>query len=227
MLKLKRYIFLTSIVALPVVALQLHPTTVPDVEPFSRFWNIRIGDVIMIVAVFFAPLFALWAQWRLQLRRQGHEQRLRIYKTLMATRATPLDVNHVQSLNMIDVEFSKNDSTDTGIRGAWETYRAHLNVPRPTNDEAQARQWDDKRRDFLAQLLSNIGKSLGYNFDFTYYKDGAYHPTGLGDNWNENEQIRKRLLAILNGEPLNMAVISLPVPPQPPAPPSVPSRLGR
>jgi hypothetical protein len=195
------------------------PSPVASLEPLSRFWNVRIGDIIMIFAVFFAPLFALWAQWRLQLRRESRDQRIRIFKTLMATRATALDINHVQSLNMIDVEFSKNNEPNTAIREAWRTYHEHLNVPRPMQDEMQGRRWDDNQRDFLAQMLSKIGKSLGYSFDFTYYKRGAYHPSGLGDNWNEMEQIRKRWLAVLNGEPLKMAITSFPAQPAPPADP--------
>jgi hypothetical protein len=141
------------VVYLPLLLMAADSQPQPaSLEPLSRFWNVRIGDVIMIFAVFLAPLFALWAQWRLQLRREGRDQRIRIFKTLMAARATPLDINHVQSLNMIDVEFSKGTAADTAIRGAWETYRNHLSVARPM-EEVQGRQWDDNQRDFLSQLL--------------------------------------------------------------------------
>ena len=217
----RKTLLIGLLVALPVFGAE---GAQPNIEPLARFLNIRVGDIIMIVAVFCSPLFALWAQWRLQLRRERRDQRMRMFKTLMATRATALDINHVQSLNMIDVEFSKSDPTDTAIRDAWKTYHAHLNAPRP-QEEMPGRQWDDNQRDYLAQLLSKMGKSLGYNFDFTYYKSGAYHPSGLGDNWNEMEQIRKRWLAVLNGEPLHMAITSIPqVQPQQEQPPKLPAR---
>ena len=58
-----------------------------------------IGDVIMIAAIFLVPIFALWAQWQLQLRHERRQQRVRIYATLMSTRHTALDIEHVKALN--------------------------------------------------------------------------------------------------------------------------------
>jgi len=92
----------------------------------------------MIAAIFLAPIFALEVQWRLQLRHEIRQQRLKIFSTLMATRLTTMDVVHVQSLNLIDVVFSDKNGDDEQVRSAWGVYLAHLNSPRQTeNPQAQ------------------------------------------------------------------------------------------
>ena len=206
-------------IALPIIALGANASQ-PDTEPFSRFWNIRIGDVIMIAAIFLAPIFALWAQWKLQLRHEIRRQRMKIFSTLMATRLTALDVAHVQSLNLIDVVFSDKDEQDEQVRSAWSAYLAQLNLSRPT-EQTQAQQWDTRREDLLATLLAKIGKPLGFDMDFTEYKSKAYHPSGLADNWNESTEIRKAFLAVMRGQPLKMDITSLPAQAPPPPPPAV------
>jgi hypothetical protein len=177
-----------------------------------KFWEIRIGDVIMIAAVILAPISALWIQWQLQLRQGRLEAKRRIFRTLMATRSTSLDVNHVQSLNMIDVEFSSGSTEDREIRTAWQNYLDYLNTPQP-QDQIGAHQWGMTRLDVLATLLSKMGKPLGYDFPFTDYKNKTYQPTGLADNWNDSVEIRRGVLAMLNGKPLKMDVTSLPAQP--------------
>ena len=77
------------------------------------FWTLRIGDVITILAVLLAPYFAVHIQWRIQRRKEKQDRKLWISRTLMATRATPLAVDHVQALNVIDVEFDARKARRT------------------------------------------------------------------------------------------------------------------
>jgi hypothetical protein len=142
------------------------------------FWTIRIGDVIMILAVVLAPFVALWAQWHLQLRKEAQSRRLWVFKTLMATRASSMDVNHVQALNMIDVEFESSSKMDTEVRHAWKTYLDHLYTDQGTTPEATG-VWNAKSSDFLAELLTKMRNALGYKFDFTYVKGRAYIPMNI------------------------------------------------
>jgi hypothetical protein len=60
-----------------------------------------ISDGLMLLAVLFAPLAAVQVQKWLEHHREDRERKLRIFKTLMATRATALSQEHVQALNMM------------------------------------------------------------------------------------------------------------------------------
>jgi len=181
----------------------------------ERFWNIRASDVVLVLAtiitsgvmiwaVIQAPRWAVKTQWDLQLLKEEHDRRLTLFKTLMATRATPVDFRHVQSLNMIDVEFSSESAEDRAVRSGWKDYLDALNNPVGFNDPPQL----ERRRDLLAELLQRMGKTLKYDFDFAYLKGRVYYPQGHEEDTMTSFRMRKGLLEVLEGtKPLQMQVI--------------------
>jgi hypothetical protein len=92
-----------------------------------------VATAVMIWAVYAAPHKAFEAQWKLQLKQEAKERRMKVFKTLMATRGNVLHQYHVEALNLIDVEFSEPLEQD--VRDSWKTYLDHLNIQLP--DEAQ------------------------------------------------------------------------------------------
>lgn len=83
-------------------------------------------DWLIIVATLLGPLFAVQVSQYLDRRRQTREERLGIFKTLMATRAARLDPRHVEALNQIDVVFHDDSRNDKAVRNAWKQYLDHL-----------------------------------------------------------------------------------------------------
>lgn len=175
------------------------------------FWELRIGDLITVGAIVAAPFGALWAQWKLQLRQEQRNRRLLVFKTLMRTRSSVAHVDHVQALNLIDVEFASDNEDDIAIRTAWNKYLDHLRTSQGDTEESK-RNWGEKRGDYLAELLHKMGQHLGYSFDFTYIKDRAYIP----DFHNEYSAIefegKKGWMEIVTGQkPLKMEVTRFPI----------------
>jgi hypothetical protein len=74
----------------------------------------------MIGAVVLAPLFALQINTFLERRRREAERKSWIFKTLMATRASTLAPEHVQALNMIDIEFYGRNKRSRDVVEAWK-----------------------------------------------------------------------------------------------------------
>lgn len=66
-----------------------------------------ISDGLMILAVLVAPFLAVFAQKQIELWREQRSRKLWVFKTLMATRGRALSLEHVQALNVIDLEFTK------------------------------------------------------------------------------------------------------------------------
>ncbi len=54
--------------------------------------------------------------------------------------------------------------------------------------------------EFLAELLSLMGKILGYDFDKVRIKKGIYIPRGHGNIEFENNIIRRGIVEILSGK---------------------------
>jgi len=170
---------------------------------------ITISDWVMILAVLAAPLIAVQVQKKLEHMREIRERRLRIFKTLMATRAATISADHVQALNMIDLEFQGKKFNK--VTSAWKTYLDHLGSY-PRDDEKAQAVWADKRVDLLANLLSEMGNSLGYSFDDVHIKKGIYAPEAHAQTEDELLLIRRGLIRLLYGDSeLKMGVTSFPI----------------
>ena len=158
-----------------------------------------ISDILMIFAVLLAPLVAVHVQKRLEYFREQRQRKMSIFKTLMATRAATVSIEHVQALNMIDLEFQGGKYNL--VRDAWRTYLDHL-ASFPKEDQQKERQvlWAEKNRDLLARLLIEMGKSLGYSFDEVHVKKGIYSPQAHAQQEEEQILLRRGLLAMIFGD---------------------------
>ena len=175
-----------------------------------------IATGVMIWAVYAAPQKALEMQWKLQLRDAAQKRRLDVFRVLMATRGNILHYRHVEALNLIDVEFSESSEKD--VRDAWKTYLDHLNTdagtlePDEENRKMSESQWEERRKDSLAELLQKMGVQLGYGFDFTYLKGRAYYPKGHGTIVEEERELRRGLIQLLwKGRPLIVRAVNPPI----------------
>ena len=161
----------------------------------------------MIFATIAGPVLAVWAsEWRYS-RRQAKEKREQIFQTLMSTRATRLNIVHVEALNQIDFAFQGNGYSQ--IRESWAIYRKHLQSPESASvGEAQV-VWQTKASDLFANLLHEIAKGLNLPFSKSYIIDNSYRPDAHLYAELDNLKIRQLLLEVLEkGRPLNIRDIS-------------------
>ena len=152
----------------------------------------EIKDIIMTVAVVIGPIAAIQIQKWLDKSRSKTERKLKIFKTLMSTRATRVSIEHVQSLNMIDIEFRGRSYKK--VVTAWRNYHDHL-----SNGNNQSTGWVERNDDLFIELLFEMGKSLDYEFDKVMLRRTAYSPIAHGDIEFEQQIIRRGLASILSG----------------------------
>ncbi len=132
------------------------------------------GDIISICAIILGPILAVQIEKYLERRRENKNRRLSIFKTLMATRGSALSWDHVEALNRIDLEFSGNKKFEKVIQ-TWKEYFDNLSRKYIPEEEAI---WVNKNQDLLADLLYEMGHSLGFNFDKILIKRNVYSPVG-------------------------------------------------
>lgn len=149
-------------------------------------------DIIMTAAVIIGPIAAVQIQKWLEFGRNKKERKLELFKTLMSTRATRVSMEHVQSLNMIDIEFNSKHYKKVIV--AWRNYHDHL-----SNGDSKSTSWMDKNDDLFIDLLFEMGKSLNYKFDKVMLRRTAYSPIAHGDIELEQQVIRRGLASILSG----------------------------
>lgn len=114
-----------------------------------------------------AVLITFWRESRSSLR----SRRLQIFRTLMATRQIPISPEHVNSLNLIEVDFygCENEQKE------WIVYKSHL-FPAPGVVEDDA--WREKKERLLANLLCQMARTLRYNIPAMDIFRGGYAPRG-------------------------------------------------
>lgn len=163
-----------------------------------------IADTLMILTVIVGPILAIQVQKRIEAWRSGRERKIHIFKVLMATRGTPVSPNHVEALNIIDIEFSGNNKKEKLVRVAWKVYLNHLcEGPRDYQDSAYKSKldaWSNKSIDCLVDMLYTMAQTLGYDFDKVQLKKGAYTPQGFADLQYEQSFMRRGLLDVLYGK---------------------------
>jgi hypothetical protein len=139
-------------------------------------------EFFLLICTGLAPIAAVQLEKWLERRREGRRAKVQIFKTLMATRATPVSPDHVRALNEIDLEFYGGGKGEASVRTAWTEYRDHLNkFPRrdPKTglaDQAEYVQWVKTGEDRLIELLSKMARCLGYAFDRTTLRNSFYFP---------------------------------------------------
>ena len=154
-----------------------------------------IADWLMISAVFLGPIIAVRLTRYLDSIKEVKERKLRVFKTLMATRAYTISWGHVEALNRIDLEFDKNDPKEKAVIGAWKAY---LDVLGDKNLPVE--QWAPKRIDLLVELLHKMAIVLDYDFDKTHIKNSSYSPVAHGDAEDEQRYIRKCIIEVMDGK---------------------------
>ena len=88
----------------------------------------------------------------------------------MATRRTPISNEHVNAINLVEVEFYKCQPVEV----AWANYKNHLNDTSRPEDQ----QWREKKENLLAKLLSEIALVLGFKIPAIDIFKGGYAPGG-------------------------------------------------
>jgi hypothetical protein len=156
-----------------------------------------LTSILTIVAIALGPVIAVQVQKFFERTRNNKNRKLQIFKSLMATRGAVLSVIHVEALNRIDLEFSDKKKYKEVIN-AWKEYFDNLGN-RVEKDEEIA-IWSARNEELLANLLYEMGISLGFSFDKVLIKRNVYSPQGHANIENENNLIRRGLIGLLNDE---------------------------
>ena len=105
-----------------------------------------ILEWLTLFAVFFGPIAAVYVTRFIDASRENRQRRLELFKTLMKTRGTRLHYEHVGALNLVEIEFYKEQR----VLEALERYFQHL------NDAVTPNNWQQKSNHLFTKLLSEM-----------------------------------------------------------------------
>ena len=167
--------------------------------------EINWSAISIITATVAGPILAVWASEIRQHRRQARDRREWVFRTLMTTRSTRLQPDHVSALNHIDFAFPQK--AYPAIADAWGLYLAHLYSSQGETQESLDR-WGDKAYSLLVDLLHLMANHLNIPFSKTSIKKDAYYPKGYAFTEFQQNELRTLLLEVLkSGRPINIRTI--------------------
>lgn len=169
--------------------------------------GMRLIDLLTIVAILVGPVIAVQISTYLARRREDRARKQYVFKTLMASRASRLSFEHVQALNMIDIEFYGKNPKNKAVLQAWKEYLDLLGNGHLKDRSADV--WNAKADDLFIELMYKMAVALGYDFDKTAIKNTSYMPVAHGTMEDEQTIIRRGLAAVFRGDSaLPMELIS-------------------
>lgn len=173
--------------------------------------------IAAILATLFSPLIAVQVQKWIERATERRNAQQNIFRTLMATRATRLDPNHVHALNSIDLDFGtagrRQNPREREVIDRWRLYADQLNLALPEpSTEAQQEAWVQRADDLFIELLFALSQCLGYSFDRVQLRRAVYRPRGHGQVELRQDIIQRGFAGLFTGETsLPMRVIEVPV----------------
>ena len=177
------------------------------------YYGLEIKDWVMVVAVLIGPILAVQAQKFVEKIRDKRNRRLQIFKSLMSTRAERVSREHVQSLNLIDIEFygrlifgiRLQTQKEKAVTNAWKNYNAHLNDKTYLTIDDWYRDGDG----LFTKMLYEMSQALGYDFDEVQLKRDAYKPEAHVNLENAQLAVLDGLAKALNNQnSLSVNVVS-------------------
>jgi hypothetical protein len=136
----------------------------------------------IVLATLGGPVLAIQTQKFIERASENRRQKLAIFATLMANRATRLNDDYVRALNSIELGFLPRWGApqNRNVVNAWRTLLGELNNP-PVDEPNANMIWNRRCEDRLVELLLAMSCALGYQFTSEELRRGVYYPTAKAD----------------------------------------------
>jgi hypothetical protein len=190
------------------------------------FWCMQFKDWLnflvlaaTIAAIVIGPIAAVIITSRNEDTKEKRRRKYQTFHTLMKTRRVTLSAEHVTSLNVIQIEFHD----DERVIAAFKKYIDNLTLKFPTNvPKDEIDHFIEVRDDVFIELMSEMGRHLGFSLDKRELAKYSYTPQGWVNMEGEQNALRSLAVELLQGKrPLAVAPFQPPpsatkFPPPPP-----------
>ena len=155
------------------------------------------SSIAIVFATCAGPILAVWASEIRQQKLKKRDRQEWVFRTLMTTRSTRLNLEHISALNHIDFAFPQKEFPN--VADAWGLYLAHLYSTQGDTEDSLNR-WIDTGYNLLVELLHLMANDLKIPFPKTSIKNNAYYPKGHASTEAQQNEIRVLLLELLKNE---------------------------
>lgn len=164
----------------------------------------------IVAATGLGPILAVLITFWRDGRNSLHMSRLYVFRTLMATRRVGISPEHVNALNLVEVDFYKC----ANVQKQWQLYKEHL-FSTGLADEA----WHEKQERLLANMLFEMATALRFKIPAMEIFKGGYAPKGWEHRNNRQSEAMEFIYELSKGTKIVPIWIRGVTPPPPPSEP--------
>ncbi len=154
---------------------------------------------ITILAIVVGPLLAVLITVWLERRRRDYERRHNVFRSLMKTRRTWANPEHVEALNLVEIEFHGYSYVLEKYRELIGYFETGLARRDDETDARYAERQAERHSNLLSALLLAMSKHLGYGHNQFEILRGGYSPILHGQIEEEQTKIRKLFAGLHDG----------------------------
>jgi hypothetical protein len=158
----------------------------------QEFW-------ITIAAIILGPLVAVIITVVRGERRQKYDSRHAVFRSLMKTRRTWANPEHVEALNLVEIEFHGKSKVLKAYKDLFNFFVQDNAKRSDEDDESYLKRKAEHHSDLLSALLLEMSKDLGYRHDQLEILRGGYSPVLHGQIEEDQEKIRKLFAGLYDG----------------------------
>ncbi len=167
------------------------------------------ADTLAIVAAtglgpILAVLITFWRDNRSSLKTR----RLWVFRTLMATRRVGISADHVNALNLVEVDFYGC----AVVQRQWQVYKDFLFTEAPENDA-----WRERKERLLANLLFEMASALHFKIPAMEIFKGGYAPKGWAHRESRQHEAQEFVYELSKGTKIVPIWVRGVTPPPPPS----------
>jgi hypothetical protein len=163
---------------------------------FKDWLNVAIL-IVTAIAIIVGPIMAVRISLRVDASREKLRRKYQTFHALMRTRRVTLSPDHVTALNVIQTEFHDDDR----VIAAYKKYLDNLGMGLlPGSTEETRKKFVDDRDDAFNEMMSEIGKHLGFSLDKRELAKYSYAPQGWVDAEAQQNAVRLLALEVLQGK---------------------------
>jgi len=170
-------------------------------------------ELASVAGLVLGPIAAAMIAFKLQDRAMVRQRRLDVFRTLMRTRRTPLNPDHVGALNLVEIDFAGHRTVLEAHKRLFDSFsrqspRSDGETHNPTDDDGERQRKDsvygtrlfEERQHLLAKLLFSMGRVLAYRIEQLDILEGGYHPSYHAEIELQQGLMRNYLVKLASGE---------------------------
>ena len=159
--------------------------------------TVTFFEWLTFFAILLGPLVGIWVTRWVDKINKLKQQQMTILNVLLGSRGQELSEKYIEAINLIPVYFQN----ETKVLASWEIFLSHAHSESwNSSDQGVVDSAADRWHALKDDLIEEIARSLQIKLPKKNEHKKGYYPRAWGNVENEQTQIRRAAIEVLEGK---------------------------